>query len=77
MTIPAAVIAFLRRHRSRLHCDECIARKLGLRFIVRVQPVTATLGLTPGFVRKSGVCSECGLTRQVIGVVSTRKARSR
>jgi hypothetical protein len=52
MTIPTNVIAYLRRQTPHAYCDECIAQKLGAR-TQQVQPITATLGLTPGFSRKS------------------------
>lgn len=72
MTIPADVIALLRKKAPHCYCDECIAQQLGLARTQQVQPVTATLGLTPGFVRKSGFCQKCGFRRQVINASSKR-----
>ena len=72
MTIPVDVIAFLRKHMPHGYCDECIARRLETR-TQQVQPVTATLGLTPGFSRRSGPCRECGLQRQVINADAKRR----
>ena len=63
MTIPTNVIAYLRRQTPHAYCDECIAQKLGAR-TQQVQPITATLGLTPGFSRKSGFCQECSVGRR-------------
>jgi hypothetical protein len=77
MTLPAKVITFLRKHATQSHCDECIAQKLGLRHTNRVQVATTTLGLIPGFVRKSGECSGCGMTRQVIHALSKGKPQLR
>ena len=57
MTIPTSVIAYLRQQAPHAYCDECIGQKLGAR-TQQVQPITATLGLTPGFPRKSGFCQE-------------------
>jgi hypothetical protein len=73
MTIPASVIAYLRTHEPHAYCDECISQKLGRR-TQQVQPITATLGLTPGFSRKSDFCRECGLKRQVINASPKRGA---
>jgi hypothetical protein len=57
---PKCRLISTRQHRGLV----ALAQKLGLRHISRVQPITATLGLTPEFLRASGVCCECGLTRQ-------------
>jgi hypothetical protein len=73
MTIPANVIAHLRTHAPHAYCDDCISQKLGPR-TQQVQPITATLGLTPGFSRKSDFCRECGLKRQVINATPKRGA---
>ncbi len=69
MTIPADVIAFLRKNAPLAYCDDCIARRVGVTRTQQVQPITSTLGLTPGFARTRGPCRECGLTRQVINAI--------
>ena len=76
MTIPTNVTAYLRQQAPHASCDECIGQKLGAR-TQQVQPITATLGLTPGFSRKSGFCQECGLRRQVINASPKRGATTK
>ncbi len=76
MTIPTNVIAYLRRQAPHAYCDECIGQELGAR-TQQIQPITATLGLTPGFSRKSGFCLECGLRRQVINASPKRGATTK
>jgi hypothetical protein len=76
MTIPTNVIAYLRQHAPHAYCDECIGRSLGTR-TQQVQPVTLTLGLTPGFSRKSGFCQKCSLRRQVINASPKRGATTK
>jgi hypothetical protein len=66
MTVPQRVFQHLRKNRRVAFCDGCIAKKLGMPGPQQVQPITATLALTPGFTRETGTCQDCYKRKEVI-----------
>ena len=60
MNIPEQVTNFLRQHKGKSYCDDCIRTHEGLNHREQSQRVTCTLALTKEFTRKRGLCVECG-----------------
>ncbi len=68
-TVPERVRDFIVQTGSAAYCDGCIQDRLGLKWRQQVQLITATLAVTDSFRRKSGQCSACGESKQVIHAV--------
>jgi hypothetical protein len=61
--------------RSAPICDRCISAGLGLTTLAHSAQITAALGTTSDFKRKTGICSVCKNERIVIH--ATRKYRAK
>lgn len=59
MTIAQRVAGFLREHKPKRFCDDCICERLSLSRRQQAFRVTSALGETSDFVRDDGECSQC------------------
>jgi len=69
MTVPERVAAFLREHKGRRFCDDCIAKTLDLARRQQAQQATAGLGQTAQFRRIDAPCSDCGNSKRTIEAI--------
>ena len=60
MIIPERVAGYLRDHKGKAYCDDCIFENVALKRRQQAQRVTAALAQTHDFIREKGLCSNCG-----------------
>lgn len=74
-TLPR-IKAFLQKYPNSLRCDQCISNGLRMSGRRAVWRHTSLLEGSPDFMRKKGVCPQCGETRLLTGLAPAADAKA-
>ena len=75
MSNPKLIYDYLEINECGPICDDCLTSNLGLARRQQVQPVTATLELTPLYHRWKGECQTCFTEKLVIERIAVKDVR--